>query len=725
MENSSNGETKYIFKNSDIKFPTFFDEKIDVSFRNENMTKEILIQDLTESITKFEQLSSGLTDIIRKNTNNFNKLCLSYEINSYDYVIIIKLIKELSLVILNKIEQKTDSLKLSSFSDYFENNQEDNDILTNQHKKYDIDFSEIKSIILPIFEHIKYIFESNNECGINFMCYMVKFILSVLNKTDVYLNKYKNIENFEHNDKNIHKNNMLIFFDLALSLKKLHNLETILYQGYNLDKNDIFNFPENSEIWQNLSNKKILTSVIVNNPDKIHENLKKANDSLEQLIFIMDKAFNKNSYMVTNLMRSAGMMFKFKFTNDEISNEYEIKENKLKSKTNIFAQITNIMDFGKNDLTKKVRISSYPTIAFRQKIYMKREFPEINLEYIKSILIKLYGQDIIEKNFGNSKQPEREKLTELEKMPIWGKKIKKEDKKYYTSTTLLNNFELNLNEPPYKEETKKGFFPTFNLFKKNSISNNKNIPNTLIIHIHGGGFLKSPTIFYENYLREIPNNLNIPLIGIDYHGAPNHPYPEGLNDCYQSYMWILNHCEKELGIKPEKIIFSGDSAGGNYILALTFLIIAINEFENKNIKLPDLLITEYPCCNLTKINISLSTLLGYEDFLLNFDSVKYIIESYRGYYSNDLDPFLSPICANETLLKKMPAIRFLTASHCPLRDDGIRLLYKMSQIPGIDVKGYDLKNYDHGFMESDDKEVNYAPRNVIYKEIREFLEKNK
>ena len=97
MENSSNGETKYTFENSDIKFPTFFDEKIDVSFRNENMTKEILIQDLTESITKFEQLSSGLTDIIRKNTNNFNTLCLSYEINSYDYVIIIKLIKELSL----------------------------------------------------------------------------------------------------------------------------------------------------------------------------------------------------------------------------------------------------------------------------------------------------------------------------------------------------------------------------------------------------------------------------------------------------------------------------------------------------------------------------------------------------------------------------------------------------------------------------------------------------
>ena len=104
--------------------------------------------------------------------------------------------------------------------------------------------------------------------------------------------------------------------------------------------------------------------------------------------------------------------------------------------------------------------------------------------------------------------------------------------------------------------------------------------------------------------------MNIPLIGINYCGAPKHPYPEGINDCYQSYMWILNHCEKELGFKPEKIIFSGDSAGGNYILALTLLIIAINETENKNIKLPDLILGQYPCCYTGTNILGLSKLLA-------------------------------------------------------------------------------------------------------------------
>ena len=36
------------------------------------------------------------------------------------------------------------------------------------------------------------------------------------------------------------------------------------------------------------------------------------------------------------------------------------------------------------------------------------------------------------------------------------------------------------------------------------------------------------------------------------------------------------------------IILSGDSAGGIMVLSLVFLIITINQYENLNIKLPDL-----------------------------------------------------------------------------------------------------------------------------------------
>lgn len=41
-------------------------------------------------------------------------------------------------------------------------------------------------------------------------------------------------------------------------------------------------------------------------------------------------------------------------------------------------------------------------IKQREKIYMKREHPEISLEYIKTLLIKIYDKEIILKKFENS-----------------------------------------------------------------------------------------------------------------------------------------------------------------------------------------------------------------------------------------------------------------------------------------------------------------------------------
>ena len=129
---------------------------------------------------------------------------------------------------------------------------------------------------------------------------------------------------------------------------------------------------------------------------------------------------------------------------------------------------------------------------------------------------------------------------------MFSQKLKKEDKKYFVSTRLLNYCELNINK---KNEEEKKSFNLLGLFsgsKKNNDKNKivaENKPDSLLIHIHGGGFLESSTFPMENFLRETSNECKIPIIGINYGCAPKHKYPEGLNDCFQAYMWILNHCE--------------------------------------------------------------------------------------------------------------------------------------------------------------------------------------
>ena len=94
--------------------------------------------------------------------------------------------------------------------------------------------------------------------------------------------------------------------------------------------------------------------------------------------------------------------------------------------------------------------------------------------------------------------------------------------------------------------------------------------DTLMIFIHGGGFIGMSTQFHESFLRTWVNELNIPFIGINYGLSPMHKYPYGFNDCYQAYRWIIDHCEEIIGIKPKKILLSGDSSGATFVLSLIY-----------------------------------------------------------------------------------------------------------------------------------------------------------
>jgi acetyl esterase/lipase len=769
-------EPEYTLSNDDIKFSTFFDPNIEYILKHEKMSKEILIQDLIITINNLKYIIDTLSNISLENKNNFNTFCLNYKINSYDYVIIINFIKELTTVILNKIEKNGKPLELTLFDQYFNNKTKYTKLFLNQHKYNDIDFKIIGKKATEYIINIKEIYDSKDECGILFMGHTIKYYLSFVIKVKDQLDKYIEIKNFE-DKKNIknHRMNMIIFFDLIFLLKKLESSNLIIYNAYLFDKNDIYNYDENSKEWDLM--KKVIFRVHSKNDDKIHEEFINMAKKFENMGVYVNKAVNSNLFVSAS--KFTGLLMKFTMNSDKNLITYESKESILLSNKNI---IQEMIKFGKRKIVKVVYEKSYPKIAFREKIYMRRNYPEISLEYIKSLLSKIYGEEIINKNFGRTTQKKREKLDEnkIKLLPLWAKKVNKEDKKYYVSTRILNCYPLKFKTiKDFKEENKeeeiknnnnktiddkdsddnteednksksqrklpKIRFPSINfpkikvpsikvpsikvptkfikLFKNKSSDNNRNKnPKALMIYIHGGGFLNTSFFFHENYLRDICNKIGIPILGINYSGAPEHPYPEGINDCYQAYMWILDNCESELGFKPEKIILSGDSSGGNFALCLNYLLISMNLFENKKIHTPDFLFPLYPCSNASRKNMSLSLASSFEDYKITIKGLREINESYRGYYPNELDPFINPRDAPDILVKQMPKIRFMTGSHDPLRDDSIRLIYKLAKA-GIDVKDYDFFNYQHGFIGVNNPIIKGPARNIFVNEINEFLQK--
>ena len=115
-------EKDYTITNENIKFPVFIDKSLVPNFKKEKITKETLFQDINKIIEILDAILNQIFEMIQKNLNNFKALCDEYNLNSFDFFIIFRLIKEFVLLLKLKLEQKDEKeFKLISFNDFFNN----------------------------------------------------------------------------------------------------------------------------------------------------------------------------------------------------------------------------------------------------------------------------------------------------------------------------------------------------------------------------------------------------------------------------------------------------------------------------------------------------------------------------------------------------------------------------------------------------------------------------
>jgi hormone-sensitive lipase len=278
-----------------------------------------------------------------------------------------------------------------------------------------------------------------------------------------------------------------------------------------------------------------------------------------------------------------------------------------------------------------------PSIKFREKLFLKKNDKEINKEYLAELikLIKDGGIKRMQSEILNSSYISSNTENDLHRGELFLTRGKKEIQNSYVKVKLMHARDL------YIPKLNKGF----SLFQCCTSKINAT-RNSLIIHIHGGGFVAMSSSSHENYLRKWTKALDVPIISIDYGLAPENPYPKPLDDVWQAYNWIIKHAPEELGIELDKIILVGDSAGGNLALGLTYLLILLNK------RVPDGLILAYPGCRADLEYYSPSYLLTLQDKVLPYHLLKFCMNSYIGDYIGNEDPFLSPILMDNMVFNK-------------------------------------------------------------------------
>ena len=671
------------------------------NFENEVNKENSMLNSLKTFDKSLENIFSKISEFISTNKNTFNDTCNENGVKSLDYLFLIKSTQYLVETIISKLENHEP--KTESFQSIYDSlNSKFQKIFEIQYPNSKTDVSLIKDIqdttqtILDYSEEIK---KAGNKPGIiitsTVTFYNVKYIVD-LNDA---IKKFEEIKEFKDSSffNNQTKSNEIILFNVLLLLKRLKYMNQILYSSYLLEENDLMNKKEDSQEWNDV--KKLLWIV---RPKKDIDINKKMEEMSKKMFYRMSQMGKMRE---GGKLQMIGNMVSNLFSSDQ-GVEHEAK--KALIKLNGFKIEPPKKTMQMNMMMKKMLKIKYPKIEFRKKLYIRKEYKNINSDYIKELNDFLNGKitEPKDKNiflFNNDYTiPDS-----ISKKQLFSTQLEKNEKDFYVSTRLMNNKPL-----IFKGES-----------NTSGIKNEFN--NTLLIHITGGGFRSNNTFMMEKYLRQWSIDMGVAVMIIKKPEKDEDVYPETLNYFYQVYMWLMDHAKDELNMDIKKIIFSGDSSGGNLALSFLYLIIGIKLFEKKDIKIPDLILLEYPnlVLEVTKVIKMANSYNNYNSTNLQVsfgqDFLNDLIKHYLGEFNDYKNMFVSPLYASNKMIENFPRVRFFIGDKDISRDSFMRGIYYFRNAKNI--RAYDFIGLYHGFNGIDDPDIFEMVKDFVVEEVKDIL----
>jgi len=189
-----------------------------------------------------------------------------------------------------------------------------------------------------------------------------------------------------------------------------------------------------------------------------------------------------------------------------------------------------------------------------------------------------------------------------------------------------------------------------------------------VLYLHGGYYLVGSIQSYRNLAGNIANAAQSRTLIVDYGLAPEHPFPEGLEDAVKAYLWLLAQ-----NIPPEQITLAGDSAGGGLVLA------ALLTLRERGMRLPASAVCLSPSTDLTGSGESWKT-NRKKDFVIDPLFAKQI---QLLYLKHDLptNPLASPVFAD---LHALPPMLIQVGSEEVLLSDATTLAER-AKAAGVEV----------------------------------------
>jgi acetyl esterase len=208
----------------------------------------------------------------------------------------------------------------------------------------------------------------------------------------------------------------------------------------------------------------------------------------------------------------------------------------------------------------------------------------------------------------------------------------------------------------------------------------------VVVNFHGGGWVLGTLDMDDLRCHHLAMTAGCAVVSIDYCLAPEHPFPEPLEECYAATAWVADNAEK-LGFDRDRLAVSGGSAGGN--LAAAVALVARDRcgpairFQLLN----------YPAVDTDITRPSYRE--NGEDYGLTTASMAWFFDQYLPIPGTRFDPYAMPI--HEQDLAGLPPGLIVTAEYDVLRDEGEAYAMKL-RAAGNDVSFIRYDGVPHGFL---------------------------
>ncbi|GAB3670962.1 alpha/beta hydrolase [Salinisphaera aquimarina] len=212
-------------------------------------------------------------------------------------------------------------------------------------------------------------------------------------------------------------------------------------------------------------------------------------------------------------------------------------------------------------------------------------------------------------------------------------------------------------------------------------------PLPMLIYIHGGGYVIGSRDSHDVPCRYLALAGDCIVVSVDYRMAPEHPYPEPVDDCWAAVNWIADNATA-LGGRADAIAVGGDSAGGN--LATVMCLKARDEGGPAFVY--QLLI--YPGTDKSRSHAS------HTELASGYRLTKPLLDWFMDHYFSGApaaadDPYASPLRAED--LSGLPPALVISAGYDPLRDEDIAYHDKLCA-HGIASEHLHYPGMIHGFI---------------------------